>query len=52
MLATHHEERQDALLAAVGDAVRAPSIFNTQPWQWTVDETGLTLYADPSRRRN
>ncbi len=40
----------DALAAAVTDAVHAPSIFNTQPWQWAVRATGLTLLADPSRR--
>ena len=40
----------EALLAAVADAVRAPSIFNTQPWQWAVEPWGLTLFADPSRQ--
>src|SRR5690349_12610920 len=40
----------EALLAAVADAVHAPSIFNTQPWQWAVGPTSLTLLADPSRQ--
>ncbi|HZE15544.1 MAG TPA: NAD(P)H nitroreductase, partial [Mycobacterium sp.] len=28
-------------------ATRAPSIYNTQPWQWRVDRTSLHLYSDP-----
>lgn len=40
----------EALLAAVADAVHAPSIFNTQPWQWALQPAGLTLFADPSRQ--
>ncbi|OMB95406.1 NAD(P)H nitroreductase [Mycobacterium sp. NS-7484] len=31
-------------------AVRAPSVHNSQPWRWRVDDTGtLNLYADRSR---
>jgi hypothetical protein len=40
----------EALLSAVKDAVQAPSIFNTQPWRWSLDAGGLTLYADPTRQ--
>jgi hypothetical protein len=40
----------EALLAAVADAVHAPSIFNTQPWQWALRPTSLELFADLSRR--
>lgn len=28
-------------------ATRAPSIDNTQPWRWHVNQTGLHLYSDP-----
>jgi hypothetical protein len=31
-------------------ATRAPSIHNTQPWQWKVGEESLHLYADPDRQ--
>ena len=31
-------------------AVRAPSIHNTQPWQWRLDGDGLVLLADRSRQ--
>src|SRR5262245_3853705 len=41
---------REALLAAVRDAVHAPSIFNTQPWRWSLDSVGLRLAADPARR--
>ncbi|MDD4866440.1 MAG: NAD(P)H nitroreductase, partial [Mycobacterium sp.] len=30
-------------------ASRAPSIHNTQPWRWRVDEASLHLYADETR---
>jgi hypothetical protein len=39
----------DALVAAVADAIKAPSIFNTQPWSWRVDGAALELRADRSR---
>ena len=35
--------------AAVALAARAPSVFNTQPWQWRVDEGCLHLLLDRSR---
>jgi hypothetical protein len=40
----------DALEAAVRDAVRAPSVFNTQPWLWQIDGDALELRADRSRQ--
>lgn len=30
-------------------ASRAPSVHNTQPWRWLVEEASLQLYADPGR---
>lgn len=36
--------------AAVTLAVRAPSLHNTQPWQWTVTDDGLELRADRTRQ--
>jgi hypothetical protein len=54
MSGTHHQGAHSgaaqALVTAVGDAVQAPSIFNTQPWVWRTDASSLTLHADPSRR--
>ena len=35
---------------ALNVAVRAPSIHNTQPWAWRLDESGLALLADRSRQ--
>jgi nitroreductase len=39
-----------ALEAAARDALQAPSVFNTQPWGWLIDGSGLTLRADWSRQ--
>ena len=39
-----------ALEQAARGALRAPSIFNTQPWQWRVVGDALELWADRSRR--
>lgn len=30
-------------------AVRAPSIHNSQPWRWRIDERGVHLFADATR---
>jgi len=35
--------------ALVGDAVRAPSSHNTQPWRFRVDGDTVSLYADRAR---
>jgi hypothetical protein len=39
----------DILKAAVQLACRAPSLHNSQPWQWVADGAGLHLYVDHSR---
>jgi nitroreductase len=36
--------------AALEVAVRAPSIHNTQPWRWRLEEDGLVLLADRERQ--
>ncbi|MGW5718613.1 Acg family FMN-binding oxidoreductase [Amycolatopsis sp. NPDC003865] len=36
--------------AAVALAVRAPSVHNSQPWQWQFDGRTVELRADPRRR--
>ena len=36
--------------AALAVAVRAPSIHNTQPWRWRLEEGRLSLLADRSRQ--
>lgn len=38
-----------ALRDAVQLACRAPSLHNSQPWQWVADEVGLQLFLDPDR---
>jgi hypothetical protein len=40
---------KDVLRAAVQLACRAPSLHNSQPWQWVAEGVGLHLYVDPSR---
>jgi hypothetical protein len=39
----------DMLGAAVQLACRAPSLHNSQPWQWVAEGAGLHLYVDRSR---
>ena len=39
----------DTLRAVLTLATQAPSVHNSQPWQWRVEPNGLHLYADPSR---
>lgn len=39
----------DVLRAAVQLACRAPSLHNSQPWQWVAEGAGLHLYLDHSR---
>ena len=34
---------------AVGAACRAPSLHNSQPWQWVLSRAELQLFLDPSR---
>ncbi|MCW2639114.1 MAG: nitroreductase [Dactylosporangium sp.] len=40
----------DALRMAAEASLRAPSIFNTQPWRWHFGADFLELYADPDRQ--
>ncbi|MEU6379842.1 hypothetical protein [Streptomyces sp. NPDC046909] len=49
MYATHTRVDHAATFL-VRAAVSAPSLFNTQPWLFTGGESGLDLYADPTRR--
>jgi hypothetical protein len=44
------EREHEVLSAAAQAALRAPSIFNTQPWQWRLDGNTLELYADRDRQ--
>ncbi|MBW0092818.1 NAD(P)H nitroreductase [Pseudonocardia sp. KRD-184] len=37
------------LAAAVEQALRAPSVHNTQPWRWRVGADSVELHADPDR---
>ena len=39
----------DLLKAAVQLACRAPSLHNSQPWQWVAEGAGLHLYVNHSR---
>ncbi|WP_280508227.1 Acg family FMN-binding oxidoreductase [Nocardia flavorosea] len=39
----------ETLDIALGLAVRAPSVHNTQPWRWRPTPTGIQLFADPGR---
>ncbi len=39
----------ESVTAAVQIAERAPSIHNTQPWRWILDDNGLTVAPDPER---
>lgn len=38
------------LWAALGRAVRAPSMHNSQPWRWRIGARAVELHADPTRR--
>jgi nitroreductase len=40
---------RETLRAAMALATRAPSVHNTQPWQWRIGSHSVHLYADPSR---
>jgi len=42
--------QHEALAAAAQDALRAPSLFNTQPWRWRIDGHALELSADRDRQ--
>ena len=38
------------LEAAARASLRAPSVFNTQPWKWRISDDIMELRADPDRR--
>jgi hypothetical protein len=40
----------ETLTSAVADAALAPSVHNTQPWRFVIEDGSLHLYSDPSRR--
>jgi hypothetical protein len=43
-------ETGEALRDAAERAQRAPSILNTQPWRWRLEDDRIRLYADRSRQ--
>src|SRR6185295_8140000 len=43
-------EARAALEAAARASLRAPSVFNTQPWKWRITGDVLELACDPARR--
>jgi nitroreductase len=42
-------DRTALLVAAVQQALRAPSVHNTQPWRWRVGHAAVELHADRTR---
>ncbi|WP_199509876.1 Acg family FMN-binding oxidoreductase [Nucisporomicrobium flavum] len=50
MMATSATAVRTALSRAARAALLAPSVFNTQPWQWLLSGDTLTLRADHSRQ--
>jgi hypothetical protein len=40
----------DLLATAAKDALRAPSVLNTQPWTWRLEDEVLELHADRDRQ--
>ena len=44
------DTREAALTAAIEYAQHAPSVFNTQPWQWHLAGTTAELHLDPDRQ--
>ncbi|HET6529452.1 MAG TPA: nitroreductase [Actinoplanes sp.] len=43
-------EARDALENAARVSLRAPSVFNTQPWRWRISGDTAELSSDPARR--
>jgi hypothetical protein len=43
-------EFSSVLADAAREALRAPSVFNSQPWRWRVGPDGLDLFADRERQ--
>ncbi|GAB5535057.1 MAG: nitroreductase family protein [Rubricoccaceae bacterium] len=46
----HAAPRPAELETLIGHAVRAPSVLNTQPWQFVVEGSTIHLHADRSRQ--
>jgi hypothetical protein len=46
----HDTEVRAALASAARRALRAPSVFNTQPWIWRINGTSMELCSDPARQ--
>ena len=42
-------DRTAVLIMAVERALRAPSVHNTQPWRWRIDDDAVQLHADWTR---
>jgi hypothetical protein len=48
---TAHSPQATRQLASAAEASRhAPSVFNTQPWQWRIAGDTMELHADPDRQ--
>ena len=45
-MSTHFPD-VETIRSALSLALRAPSVHNTQPWQWRVGDESLHLYSDP-----
>src|SRR5690242_19383197 len=43
-------EARAALETAARASLRAPSVFNTQPWSWHITGDAMELASDPARR--
>jgi hypothetical protein len=46
----HRSEVSAALKSAARRALRAPSVFNTQPWIWRITGASMDLWSDPERQ--
>ncbi|KUI30354.1 NAD(P)H nitroreductase [Mycobacterium sp. IS-1742] len=46
---THGSADTDTIVAAIRRACRAPSLHNSQPWRWIVDDASVDLFADHRR---
>ncbi|WP_326549223.1 NAD(P)H nitroreductase [Mycolicibacterium sp. ND9-15] len=47
---SEHFPDSETTRAVLTLATRAPSIYNSQPWRWRVDDRAVHLYIDPSLR--